>query len=403
MASSSCFEYSTSEEEDTPRHCACSVNCYTSICRCRCHRRAAASPKRVVLRKLTAPLTGPCVSSASEEEVDEVFDAAQLVDLSINVKPESSGELQSKSAVEIFMEEKQEKVTAKKKMTAKLAMLEKEVTLGQHLLQQTKSLLKSKEALLMRKVRVTYNKCHSFMRGKVVYAHRSFVAEQVAAAKARLGLANTSHQFNIPAMVALIDKLAPEGKYLSSQPAPVPSATSRPWRRRPFAKKEEPRVFYFTVPVPPVPIQQRGHRSSHSAPAAPPGYRGDQCIVSYGDAIAEDPFCDFPSQFEQCAAYDWDGDYDFAFYEEEVEVDVGSSDIIWEDPGYGTAEVVPCIAADEDVCCVSEEVVSCFDAEEVVSCSDAEFSCYDADEEDCGYHDAELEESGYSGEDFYAY
>ena len=35
MASSSCFEYSTSEEEDTPRHCACSVNCYTSICRCR--------------------------------------------------------------------------------------------------------------------------------------------------------------------------------------------------------------------------------------------------------------------------------------------------------------------------------------------------------------------------------
>ena len=169
MASSSCFEYSTSEEEDTPRHCTCSVNVYTS--RCRCHRRAAVKPKRVVRRKLTAPLTGPCVSSATEEEeVDEVFAAAQLVDLSIDVKPESSGELQSKSAVQIFMEEKQEQLTAKKKLRAKLALLEKEVALGQHLLQQTKLMLQSKEALLKRKVRVTYNKCHSFLRGKVVSA-----------------------------------------------------------------------------------------------------------------------------------------------------------------------------------------------------------------------------------------
>ena len=204
MASSSCYEYSTSEEEDAPRHCTCSVNVYTS--RCRCHRRAAVKPKRVVRRKLTAPLTGPCVSSATEEEeVDEVFAAAQLVDLSIDVKPESSGELQSKSAAQIFMEEKQEQVTAKKMMTAKLALLEKEVALGQHLLHQNKTLLHSKKALLMRKVRVTYNKCHKFWRGKGVSAHKSHVDEQVAAAKARLGLRNTSNQFNIPAMVALID------------------------------------------------------------------------------------------------------------------------------------------------------------------------------------------------------
>ena len=170
-------------------------------------------PKRVVRRKLTAPVTGPCVSSATEEEeVDEVFAAAQLVDLSIDVKPESSGELQSKSAAQIFMEEKQEQVTAKKMMTAKLALLEKEVALGQHLLHQNKTLLHSKKALLMRKVRVTYNKCHKLWRGKVVSAHKSHVDEQVAAAKARLGLTNTSKQFNIPAMVALIEKLAPEGK-----------------------------------------------------------------------------------------------------------------------------------------------------------------------------------------------
>ena len=328
-------------------------------------------PKRVVRRKLTAPVTGPCVSSATEEEeVDEVFAAAQLVDLSIDVKPESSGELQSKSAAQIFMEEKQEQVTAKKMMTAKLALLEKEVALGQHLLHQNKTLLHSKKALLMRKVRVTYNKCHKLWRGKVVSAHKSHVDEQVAAAKARLGLANTSNQFNISAMVALIDKLAPEGKYLSSKPAPVPTATSRPWRRGPFDKKEEPRVRYFAAPVPSVPIRQRGQRSSHSAPAVQPGYRGDLSIVSNGDAFAEEPFCDTPTQLEQgVGEYLWDREYDFSYYKEEVDDNFCSPDF-------------DCFGAEEDVVCYDAVVeVACSGAVEVATCSDAEeVACYDVEE-----------------------
>ena len=310
-----------------------------------------------MLRKLTAPLTGPCVSSASEEEVDEVFAHAQLMDLSINVKPESSGELQSKSAVEIFMEEKQEKVTAKKKMTAKLAMLEKEVTLGQHLLQQTKSLLKSKEALLMRKVRVTYNKCHSFMRGKVVYAHRSFVAEQVAAAKARLGLANTSHQFNIPAMVALIDKLAPEGKYLSSKPAPVPTATSRPWRRRLFTKMEAPSVRYFTAPVPSMPIQQRGERAApaqetschHQQSSA--WYGGDYSIVSDGDVCYQEPFYDNVAQLSQD---------DHCLQSTAETIDQGYFDDITEQQEFNNSDVC---AEEEVLSDVSVEASLCWDSD----------------------------------------
>ena len=292
-------------------------------------------------------------------------------------------------------------VSARTNLLKKLALHEQEVKLGQQIIKQKNLLVQSKQALTLMSKKVKYNICHKFRRGGIVEAFKYVVDKEVLAAKQRLGL-HTYKQFDMKEMLATITRLAPDGKYSSSKPAPVPTATSRPWRRRPFAK-EEPRVRYFPGPVPSVPIQQRVQRSSHSAPAVQPGYRGDQCIVSYGDVIAEEQFCDFSTQFEQCAEYDWDGDYDFAFYEEEVEVDVGSSDIIWEDPGYGTAEVVPCIAADEVVCCVPDEVVSCFDVEEVVSCSDAEFSSYDADEEDCGYHDAELEESGYSGEDFYAY
>ena len=422
MASSSCFEDSTSEEDGTPRHCSCSDKCYTSICRCRCHRSKAVSPKRVVLRKLTDPLTGPCVSSASEEE-DEVFDAAapaQLLDLSIDIKPESSGEVQPKSAAQIFLKEKEEQLMAKMKMRAKLALLEKEVTLGQHLLHQTRMLLQSKEALLMRKVRVTYNKCHKFWRGKVVSAHKSLVDEQVDAAKARLRLSSSINQFNISDMIAKIDILAPDARYKSANPLPSHTSTSRPWVRKPRA----PRSVLFAVPLPPVSFTKKTRRSPHSlARATPPlfkdlvedshqqlpaGYRGDLSIVAYGDPIAEEPSYDFSTQLEHSTEFFWDGKFDFSYYEEERDVNLCTSDIDCFDPEevacHDAGEVSNCLDAEEVVCC-DAEVVSCFDAEEVVSCSDLEVSSYDADEEDCGYYDDdchgdEEEDYGYDAVDY---
>ena len=278
-----------------------------------------------------------------------------------------------KSAAQIFLEEKAATDKVKKKVAAKLALLEEEVKIGHQLLLQSKTLAKSLEALLLRKVRVKYNKCHSFSRGKVISAHRSFVDEQVAAAKVRLGLQKTSHQFNIPAMVAVINKLAPEGKYLSSKPAPATAATSRP--RKPFVKKEKPSVRYFAAPVPSMPIQQRSHRSSHSTTAAQPGYRGDQSIVSNGDALAEETCCDFSTQLEHSAEeYLWDGLFDFSYYEEELDGNFCSSDIDWVD---------------------AEEEVAFDDTEEVGT-------CFEAEDEPC-YFDAEVEECGYNDEDFYAY
>ena len=46
--------------------------------------------------------------------------------------------------------------------------------------------------------------------------------------------------------------------------------------------------------------------------------RGDLCTVSYGDALADEPCCDPPTQLDLDAAeYLWDGEYDFTTYEDE--------------------------------------------------------------------------------------
>ena len=101
-----------------------------------------------------------------------------------------------------------------------------------------------------------------------------------------------------------------------------------------------------------------------------PGYRGDLSIVSNGDAFAEEPCCDFPTQLEHSAGgYLWDGEYDFSYYKEEVDDNFCSPDI-------------DCFGAEEDVDSYDAVVeVACSDAVEVATCSDAEeVACYDAEE-----------------------
>ena len=263
-----------------------------------------------------------------EEEVEE-----SKVDVCITEDAEVTKSW-TKSAAEIFMEEKIEQMRAKKQLRAKLELLEKEVNLGHQLLLQTKTFLRSKEALLKSKVRTSYSKCHKFWRGKVVLAHKSLVDEQVNAAKERLGLTrlrekfNIGAKFNIDAMVAKIDELAPGAKYKSARPAPAPS---RSCTRRPFHKKEQS-VRYFTVPIPPLRLQQRQRHSERSSPQqvtmphcksevlveAPSCIRGDFSIVSYGDTIADDLCHDHLTQLQYDDEYFWD-DFGPTFHEEEAD------------------------------------------------------------------------------------
>ena len=298
--------------------------------------------------------------SLDEEEVEE-----SMVDVCVTEDAEVAKSL-TKSAAEIFMEEKIEQMRAKKKLRAKLELLEKEVKLRHQLLQQAKTLLRSKEAMLKSKVRISYSKCHKFWRGKVVLAHKSLVDEQVNAAKERLGLTrrfdkfNIDSKFNIDAMVAKIDELAPGAKYKSARPAPAPSRSST---RRPFHKKEQPSVRYFTIPIPPLRLQQRQrysersppqrlttpHRKSEDLVEAPSGIRGDVGIVSYGDTIAEDLCYDLLTQLKHGDdEYFWDDFCYSTLYEEETEVADASCSFIYEDCNFAEADEVSYYSEGED-------------------------------------------------------
>ena len=163
---------------------------------------------------------------------------------------------------------------------------------------------------------------------------------------------NIDSKFNIDAMIAKIDELAPGAKYKSARPAPAPSRSST---RRPFHKKEQPSVRYFTIPIPPLRLQQRQrysersppqqvttpHRKSEDLVETPSGIRGDQSIVFHGDEIAEDLSYDHLTQLKDGEdEYFWDG-Y-FRFYEEESEVAADA------DLGFICDEVVYSYAEVED-------------------------------------------------------
>ena len=198
-------------------------------------------------------------------------------------------------------------VSARTKLLKKLALQEQEVKLSQQIIKQKKLLVLGKQALSLASKKVKYNVCHKFKRGGVVAAFKSTVDKEISAAKQRLGLLRNYKQFNMEEMLATITRLAPDGKYVSSKPAPVPTATSRPWRRRPYAKKETPSVRYFTAPVPSMPIQQHGERAAPtqseetSCPQqqASAGYGGDYGIVSDGDVVYQEPFYDHVTQLYQ--------------------------------------------------------------------------------------------------------
>ena len=247
--------------------------------------------------------------------------------------------------VEETMEEKIEQTYAKKKLRAKLELLEKEVKLGHQVLAQTKTLLKSKKALLRRKVRVNFNKCHKFWRGDIISMHKSFVDEQVDAAKARLGLGKRDAKFDIDAMVAKIDELAPGAKYNSAEPPPPSMSTPRP-RFQTFAPRRicvtptsPRRTRSLAVPAPPVLGPALAEESTPRVPLQSSWYRGDQCIIPYDDAIDEDLCYDNPTQLEQGS--------DATSYKEE-EVDIVDSDLVCEDCGFADADVVTYNAEGED-------------------------------------------------------
>ena len=121
--------------------------------------------------------------------------------------------------------------------------------------------------------------------------------------------------------------------------------------------------------------------SNAKEPQSPAWNRGDQCIVSHGDAIAEDLCFDKPTQLEDCDdEFLWDGTHDFTSHKEESEGDVdficegcgGFNDAKELEEGFGSCD------AEVETCTDAEEEIYCYDSEQDVNAEDFYHLCYDA-------------------------
>ena len=281
---------------------------------CKCDRgmeieRRAIAAEKKKKEEVDAEIARRIAAMRGEADAPATPVPVQLLDFSIAEEAKPVGNLVTKTAQQIFMEEKKAAAYAKEKVLAKLTLLEQEVKLGQQLLLQSQTLLKSQQALLLQKVRVKYSKCHKFWRGKVVSAHSTFVAEQVDAAKTRLGVKRSCNKFNILDMIAKIDQLAPEGKYKSANPLTCPTSTSRPWVR----KQRTPRSSCFLVPVLPIRYTNGHGLKSSSSPAAVPqtsaGIRGEYSFDSHGEVTSSELVYDHDTQLKPSddVEFLWDG------------------------------------------------------------------------------------------------
>ena len=125
--------------------------------------------------------------------------------------------------------------------------------------------------------------------------------------------------------------------------------------------------------------------------------RGDTCIVSHGDAIADSLCYDHATQLETSAEFLWDGNHDFPPYEEEVEVD---TIVICEGCGLDDTKEL-----ELEHCNVEVEVDTGFICEGCGSDDAKEFeveSCHDAELEDSAVADAKEFGMDFNSEDYYS-
>ena len=295
-----------------------------------------------------------CVESSDEEEdnpypitnphyTNDLKSTMPLVIISVDIMDDSEVDTNTKTAAQIFLEEEAAKNTVRKRAQLKLALLNQEVQLGHQLLQQKKTLVTSKQELqLMCKSRIKFVKRHKFWRGAPIAALCSTVVKTVRAAMSRLQMRR--RQFNQAEMLATIDKLAPEGIYLSKNPSPP--ATSRPCPGRQYVPRKVESLATQTFVRPPQ-LFKEIERASHQHQQSAAGFRGDHSIVSHhGDDIVQEPLYDPLSQPEPCLSEQsaeqwvdqgyccddsicieeaWDDEYDHVAYSED-EYEFSTSD-----------------------------------------------------------------------------
>ena len=152
-------------------------------------------------------------------------------------------------------------------------------------------------------------------------------------------------KFNQAVVVAAIEKVAPEGIYISK--SPLPPATSRPCPGRRSMPRPRMEESLGTQTICHLPTLFKDRERAFLRRQASAGNKGDQSIISNtGYALFQEPLYEHFTQPDQLEdellyadeGYEWDGSHDFSIYPDEEEFDISvevedSLSFVWDSDG----------------------------------------------------------------------
>ena len=283
------------------------------------------------------------IFAASLEAAAAKPEPVQLVEVDGSSAKETEINADAKTAAQVDMKIEEKRKTFRRERR-KLALLQQTVQLSQQLLEQKKLMAQSKQQLQhLCQSRVKYVKQHKFWRGHVIADCKSAVVETTRAAKARIQ--ERKMKFNQAVVVAAIEKVAPQGIYISKPP--LPSATSRPCPGRRSMPRPRMEESLGTQTICHLPTLFKDRERAFLRRQASAGNKGEQSIISNaGDALFQEPLYEHFTQPDQLEdellyadeGYEWDGSHDFSIYPDEEEFDISvevedSLSFVWDSDG----------------------------------------------------------------------
>ena len=124
---------------------------------------------------------------------------------------------------------KSKSICRKEQLHAKLKLLEKENALRHQLLSQQAALARSQHALKLCQQRTKLYTCHKFKLGSILSCNMPFIADAKAeVAQRRQQQSFAAESARHLSLLASLERLAPDAKYVNQRPVPVPPPSPKP-------------------------------------------------------------------------------------------------------------------------------------------------------------------------------
>ena len=124
---------------------------------------------------------------------------------------------------------KSKSICRKEQLHAKLKLLEKENALRHQLLSQQAALARSQHALKLCQQRTRLFTCHKLKLGSILSCNMPFIADAKAeVAQRRQQQSFAAESARHLSLLASLERLAPDAKYINRRPVPVPPPSPKP-------------------------------------------------------------------------------------------------------------------------------------------------------------------------------